>query len=114
MKPGDERTGDFENGWTAMRHSVVSSNFFNGYFGNPGGFNTFIHTNFLTNYSGFSGETEMLRYINNTTDYVEISEKCQAHVYNNTVYAVREDEFNTSIGHIYQANNDTGYWVRSY
>ena len=114
MKPADERTGDFENGWTAMRHSVVSHNSFNGYFGNPGGFNTFIHTNYLTNYSGFSGETEMLRYINNTTDYVEISEKAQAHIYNNTLYGVGVDRFNTSIGHIYQQNNKTGQWVRSY
>lgn len=114
MKPADERTGDFENGWTAMRHSVVSNNSFNGYFGNPGGYNTFIHTNYLTNYSGFSGETEMLRYINNTTDYVEISEKSQAHIYNNTLYGVGVDRFNTSIGQIYQANNKTGQWVRSY
>ena len=114
MKPADERTGDFENGWTAMRHSVVSNNSFNGYFGNPGGFNTFIHTNFLTNYSGFSGETEMLRYINNTTDYVEISEKSQAHIYYNTLYGVGVDRFGTSIGQIYQANNKTGQWVRSY
>ena len=112
MKPADERTGDFENGWTAMRHSVVSNNSFNGYSGNPGGFNTFIHTNYLTNYLGFSGETEMLRYINNTTDYVEISEKAQAHIYNNTLYGVGVDRFNKSIGHIYQQNNKTGQWVR--
>lgn len=114
MKPANERTGDFENGWTAMRHSVVSNNSLNGYFGNPGGFNTFFHTNFLTNYSGFTGETEMLRYINNTTDYVEISEKAQAHIYYNTLYGVGVDRFNTSIGHIYQKNNKTGQWVRSY
>ena len=44
-------------------------------FGGPGGYSTFIHTNFLTNYSSISGNTELLRYINNTTDYVELSEK---------------------------------------
>lgn len=113
-KPYNERTGDFENGWTAMRHNVVSNNYFKGYFGNPGGFNTFIHTNYMTNYSGYSGETEMLRYINNVTDYVEISEKSQAHVYYNYLYTARVDKFTTSIGHVYSKNNETGLWVRSY
>lgn len=113
-KPYNERTGDFENGWSAMRHSVVSNNYMKGYFGNPGGFNTFIHTNYLENYSGFGGETEMLRLINNTIDYVEISEKSQAHIYNNTLYGIGIDRFSKSIGHIYKANNVTGQWVRSY
>jgi len=114
MKLYNERTGDFENGWTATRHSVVSNNYFVGYFGNPGSFNTFIHTNYLTNYSGFSGETEMLRYINNTTDYIEISEKSQAHIFYNTIYGTGIDRFNKSIGNIHSANNTTGQWVRSY
>ena len=114
MKPLDERTGDFENGWTATRHSVVNNNYFIGYFANPGSFNTFMHTNFFTNYSGFSGETEMMRYINNTTDYIEVSEKSQAHIFNNTIYSIGADRFNKSIGHIYKANNKTGLWVRSY
>lgn len=114
MKPLNGRTGDFENGWTAMRHSVVSNNSLNGYFGNPGGFNTFFHTNFITNYSGFTGETEMLRYINNTTDFIEISEKSQAHIYYNTIYSIGIDRFSTSIGYVYHLNNTTGKWVRSY
>ena len=97
-----------------MRHSVVSNNSLNGYFGNPGGFNTFFHTNFITNYSGFTGETEMLRYINNTTDFIEISEKSQAHIYYNTIYSIGIDRFSTSIGYVYHLNNTTGKWVRSY
>ena len=113
MKPYNERTGDFENGWTAMRHSVVSNNSFKGYFGNHG-YNTFIHTNYLENYSGASGEAELTRYINNCTDYVEISEKCQAHVFYNTLYTARVDKFATSNGYVHVANNDTGEWVRSY
>jgi hypothetical protein len=114
VKPGNERTGDFENGWLAMRHSVVSNCMLNGYFGNPGGFNTFFHTNFITNYSGFTGETEMLRYINNTTDYVEISEKSQAHIFYNTLYTTAIDRFSKSIGRIYTANNKNWLWVRAY
>lgn len=114
MKKNNERTGDFENGWTAMRHSIVSNNFFVGTFGNPGGFNAFLHTNYFTNYEGHTGETEMLRYINNVTDYVDISEKCQAHVFNNTLYTYRVDAFAKSIGSTYGANNTTGRWVRSY
>jgi hypothetical protein len=97
-----------------MRHSVVSNCMLNGYFGNPGGFNTFFHTNFITNYSGFTGETEMLRYINNTTDYVEISEKSQAHIFYNTLYTTAIDRFSKSIGRIYTANNKNWLWVRAY
>ena len=114
MRPGCERTGDFENGWLSMRHSVVSNCLLNGYFGAPGGYNTFIHTNFLTNYSSITGDAEMLRYLNNTTDYVELSEKSQAHIYYNTVYTVAADRFMTGIGHIYAHGNKTGEWVRSY
>lgn len=114
MRPGCERTGDFENGWLAIRHSVVSNCLLKGYFGSPGGYNTFLHTNFLTNYSSLSGNTELLRYLNNTTDYVELSEKNQAHIYYNTVYTVAVDRFATSIGHVYTHGNRTGQWVRSY
>ena len=113
MKPYNERTGDFENGWQQMRHSIVSNNFLIGYFANHG-YNTFIHTNFMTNYSGFGGDAELLRFINNTTDTVEVSEKCQAHYYYNTVHSILIDRFSTSIGHHYKSNNDTGKWVRSY
>ena len=113
-RPGCERTGDFENGWLSMRHSVVSNCLLNGYFGAPGGYNTFIHTNFLTNYSSLSGDAELLRYLNNTTDYVELSEKSQAHIYYNTVYTVAVDRFMASIGHVYSFGNKTGEWVRSY
>ena len=68
----------------------------------------------MPNYSGFSGEAELLRFINNTTDCVELSEKCQAHIFYNTIYTVALDRFAESIGHTYKANNVTGQWVRSY
>lgn len=113
-RPGCERTAVFENGWLAMRHSVVSSCLMRGYFGSTGGYNTFIHTNFLTNYSGFSGQAELLRYLNNTTDYVDLSEKSQAHVYYNTVHTVAVDRSTTGIGHVYSFGNRTGRWVRAY
>ncbi len=113
-RPGATRTGCLENGWTATRHSIISNNILPGYFGCPGSFNTFIHTNFMTDYHGVTGDTEMLRYINNTTDFVEISEKSQAHVFYNTLYNIRVDKFTKSIGHVYSAENETGKWVRSY
>lgn len=114
MRPGCERTGDFENGWLSMRHSVVSNCLLKAYFGGSGGYNTVIHTNFLTNYSSISENTELLCYINNTTDYVELSEKNQAHIHYNTIYTVVTDQFAFSIGHIYSFGNKTGQWVRSY
>lgn len=106
---------DFENGWCQMRHSVVSNCYLPGYLGANGGYNTFLHTNYIGEYSGFSGETEMLRFINNTTFHLEIAEKDQAHVYYNTYYNASVDKYSSkSLGHIYAKNNTTGVWVNGY
>lgn len=114
LKPGNERTGDFENGWLAMRHSVVSNNYFAGYFGTPGGYNTFIHTNYIRDFTATSGDTEMLRYINNTTQSIEISEKSQAHIYYNIINAIYIDRFGKSLGRIYDSGNTKNQQIYNY
>ena len=106
---------DFENGWCEMRHSVVSNCYLPGYLGSNGGYNTFFHTNYIENYSGFSCETEMLRFINNTTFHLEIAEKDQAHIYYNTYYSASIDKYSSkSLGHIYAKNNNEHVWVNGY
>lgn len=114
VKPRCERVGDFEEGWHAMRHCVVSNNFMAGYFGCTGGYNIFFHSNYIADYSGFSGEEEMIRYINNTSQSVEISEKLQAHIYNNVLNEIYIDRQNTSEGKIYCENNVKGERIYSY
>ena len=48
-KPADARLGDFEDGWLAMRHSVVSNNVMDKGEYASGGYNNFMHTNFFGN-----------------------------------------------------------------
>ena len=61
----DERTGDFENGWQAMRHSVFTHNVFSsGHFAS-GGHNTFMHTNCLGEEVYTRPDDEFGRIINN-------------------------------------------------
>ena len=48
-KPEDARLGDFEDGWLAMRHSVVAYNVFDKGEYASGGVNNFMHTNYFGN-----------------------------------------------------------------
>lgn len=48
-KPADARLGDFEDGWTAMRHSVVANNVMDRGEYASGGPNNFMHTNYFGN-----------------------------------------------------------------
>lgn len=67
-KPGDERTGDFENGWLMMRHSVLSNNVmagktFTAYA--SGGVGAVLHTNYFGNEVYTRTIDEQTRIINN-------------------------------------------------
>lgn len=48
-KPADARLGDFEDGWLAMRHSVLANNVMDKGEYASGGFNNFMHTNYFGN-----------------------------------------------------------------
>lgn len=48
-KPADARLGDFEDGWLAMRHSVLANNVLDKGEYASGGFNNFMHTNYFGN-----------------------------------------------------------------
>lgn len=69
--------------------------------------------NYFTFYNTFSGEEEITKIINNTIFQIQILEKTQAHLYNNTVQGIYVDQINKSIGNVYKANN-TEKWVNSY
>lgn len=48
-KPADARLGDFEDGWLAMRHSVLANNVLDKGEYASGGFNNFMNTNYFGN-----------------------------------------------------------------
>ena len=48
-KPADARLGDFEDGWLAMRHSVLANNVLDKGEYASGGYNNFMHTNYFGN-----------------------------------------------------------------
>ena len=48
-KPADARLGDFEDGWLAMRHSVLAYNVLDKGEYASGGFNNYMHTNYFGN-----------------------------------------------------------------
>ena len=48
-KPEDARLGDFEDGWLAMRHSVLAYNVLDKGEYASGGYNNFMHTNYFGN-----------------------------------------------------------------
>lgn len=64
-KPGDERTGDLENGIDMMRHTVISNNVFTGSAFASGGHNTFLHTNYFGEEVYTRPEDELTHLINN-------------------------------------------------
>ena len=109
----DSRTGDVENGILRSRHTVISNNFLNGYFGTPSGYNNFVHTNYLKNYNCFSGEGEQQRIINNTIDVIVAADKANCHIYYNTVTQIDTTHNSNYLGTVYKQGNKTYQWVRS-
>lgn len=88
-KPGDERTGDFENGWLMMRHSVVSNNVmygksFTAYA--SGGIGTVMHTNYFGNEVYTRPDDEQTKIINNRATTWICSVKDVMDLYYNSNY----------------------------
>ena len=88
-KPGDERTGDFENGWMMMRHSVVSRNVMSGSSFTAyasGGVGTVLHTNYFGNEVYTRPNDEQTKIINNRATTWICSVKDVMDLYYNSNY----------------------------
>lgn len=89
-KPGDERTGDLENGWMMMRHTVISKNVMDSSSFTAfasGGVGTVLHTNYFGNEIYTRPDDEQTKIFNNRGTSWILAVKDTMDFYHNTNYS---------------------------